>query len=37
VAWDGAGDDGARLRSGVYLVRLSAGLRSMSRRVALLR
>jgi len=35
--WDGRGDDGLRLRSGVYFVRLSAGPEKRVERVVYLR
>jgi hypothetical protein len=36
IAWDGRGDDGGRLRSGVYWVRLESGGRALAKRVTLL-
>lgn len=37
VEWNGTGADGARVSSGVYLVRLEAGKESLSRKMVLLK
>ena len=37
VEWNGTGADGARVSSGIYLVRIEAGKQSLSRKMVLLK